>query len=163
MATEWFRIYDMAHPVWPEVDPRASFAVEEVTRSLVIGNPICHSSVMMRKRAIDELGGYNEQTVTEDADLWVRAAAAGFRLGCIQLPLAIRRIHTGQHYLHCPRLPYLWAGLQVNARAMRLLGVRTGDVPLIFLRFLWSLLPTDVRKAVIKLGAGRRIGNICFR
>jgi teichuronic acid biosynthesis glycosyltransferase TuaG len=163
MATEWFRVYGAARPVWPEIDPGACFAVEDVTGSLVVSNPICHSSVMMRKAAIIGLGGYNEEILTEDGDLWVRAVAAGHRLGCIQLPLAIRRIHAGQHYHHYPRLPYLWAGLQVKARAIRLLGVRARDVPMIVLRLLWAILPVQVRNTVIRLGAGRRIGKIRFR
>jgi glycosyltransferase involved in cell wall biosynthesis len=163
MATEWFRVYDAARPVWPEIDPGASLAVEDVTGSLVVSSQICHSSVMMRKAAIIGLGGYNEEILTEDADLWVRTAAAGHRLGCIQLPLTAKRIHAGQHFLHSPRLPYLWAGLQVKARAIRLLGVRARDVPMIALRLLWSILPLQVRKTVIKLGVGRRIGRFRFR
>jgi glycosyltransferase involved in cell wall biosynthesis len=164
MATEWFRVYDEARPVWPEIDPRAAFAVDDISKSLVVSNPICHASVMMGKGAILRLGGYDEtRRFVLDFDLWVRAVAAGLRLGRIELPLAARRIHAGQHYLHGPRWPYLWAGLQIKARAIRLLGVRTRDVPLIVLRFLWSTLPTSVRNTVIKLGTGRHKGKIRLR
>ena len=163
VATEWFRIYDAASPVWPEIEASASFAVEDVTRSLVVSSQICHSSVMMRKSAIIGLGGYDEETLIDDADLWVRAAAAGLRLGCIQLPLAAKRIHPAQFFLHSPRLPYLWAGLQVKARAIRVLGVRARDVPMIVLRLVWSILPLNVRNTVIKLGVGRRVGRFRFR
>ena len=163
IATEWFRIYDMARPVWPEVDPGASFAVEDVTGSLVVSNPICHSSVIMRRLAILGLGGYDQEILNEDYDLWVRAAAAGLRLGCLPLPLVIRRMHPGQHFLYSPKLPYLWAVVRVKARAVRLLGVRGRDVPLLVLRVLWSALPTSVRNAVIRLGTGRRIGRFRLR
>src|SRR5690606_11593497 len=158
------RVYDAARPVWPEVDLGTAPAVEDLTGSLTVSSQICHSSVMMHKAAIIGLGGYDEvRRFVLDADLWVRAAAAGHRLGCLQLPLAARRIHTGQHYLHSPRLPYLWAGLQVKARAIRLLGVRTRDVPLIVLRVIWSTLPLTVRNTVIRLGAERGIGKFRFR
>lgn len=164
VATEWFRVYDEARPVWPEIDAGASLAVGDITASLAISNPICHASVMMRKAPIVGLGGYDEaRRFVFDADLWVRAIAAGLRLGCLQLPLAARRIHQGQFYLHGPRLPYLSAALQVKARAIRVLGVRTQDLPLIVLHLLWSTLPLKVRNIVIKLGAGRRIGRIRLR
>ena len=164
MATEWFRVYDAASPVWPEIDADASVAVEDVTPTLAVSNPICHASVMMRKAAILRLGGYDEmRRFVFDWDLWIRAAEAGLRLGCIDLPLAARRIHAGQHYLHSSRLPYLWAGLQIKARAIRLLGVRKRDVPVIVLRYLWFILPTSVRNIVIKLGTGRRIGRFRLR
>jgi teichuronic acid biosynthesis glycosyltransferase TuaG len=164
MATEWFRVYDAARPVWPEINAGSVLSVEDITGQLAISNPICHASVMMRRAAILELGGYDEgRRFVFDADLWVRAIAAGLRLGCLQLPLAARRIHPGQHFLHSPRLPYLSAALQVKTRAMRLLGVRTRDLPMIALQLLWSTLPLKVRNTVIKLGTGRRIGKIRLR
>jgi teichuronic acid biosynthesis glycosyltransferase TuaG len=164
MATEWFRVYDAASPVWPEIDAGASFAVEDITRSLAVSNPICHSSAMMRKVAIIGLGGYDEaRRFVFDYDLWARSAAAGLRLGRIQLPLVAKRIHPGQHFLHCAPLRYRFAGFQARWRTMRLLGIRTRDLPMIVLRFLWTILPLRVRHAVTRIGAGRRIGKFRLR
>lgn len=163
VSSEWFRVYDAARPIWPEIDAVASFEVEEVTKALAIGNQICHSSAMMRRAAITGLGGYSEKTVTEDYDLWVRCAASGLRLGRIQLPLVAKRIHPGQHFLHSGQLRYRSAGLQVQLRAMRILGVRTRDLPLFVVRFLWSMIPQNLRHTVTRIGAGRRIGQIRIR
>ena len=164
MATEWFRVYDAASPVWLEIDPGASFAVEDITGSLAVSNPICHSSAMMRKAPIIGVGGYDEaRRFVFDYDLWARSAAAGLRLGRIQLPLVAKRIHPGQQFLHSGPLRYRLAGFQLRLQAMRLLGVRMRDIPIIGLRFVWILLPLRVRHTVTKIGAGRRIGKIRLR
>jgi teichuronic acid biosynthesis glycosyltransferase TuaG len=92
VATEYALVDGPASPAWPEIDPSAAFATKDVTRAVAISNPICHSSVMMRKGAMTGLGGYNENLLIEDYDLWVRCAAAGLRLGEIQLPLTARLV-----------------------------------------------------------------------
>lgn len=45
-----------------------------VKNSLYYRNPICHPSVMFRKRILLELGGYLGGIHSEDYDLWVRIA-----------------------------------------------------------------------------------------
>lgn len=145
VCTDWIRIVGAAHPVWPHVDPQ-SFAISDVTNGLALSNPIYHSSVMMRKAAILDLGGYSEDRHSKfDYDLWVRCAAAGLRLGRIRLPLAAQRIHPGQSYMHTRRLRNLLASLHVQWRAMRILGVRGRYLPLIPARFLWAILPLRLR------------------
>ena len=59
---------------------------------LNFGSPFVHSSIMMRKKAIDKLGGYNEQWPTkQDYELWLRAAFAGMRFACLSEPLVSLR------------------------------------------------------------------------
>jgi glycosyltransferase involved in cell wall biosynthesis len=160
IATEWVRIDGASSPLWAEVDRGACVRVEDVTRALAISNPICHSSAMIRKATVVEIGGYDEaRRVLFDYDLWVRSAAAGLRLGRIQLPLTAKRIHPGQFYLHTARMRYLWASLRVQARAMRILGFRIWHPPVIVLRFLWLVLPLSARDAISKLGGALRIGQ----
>lgn len=123
VSTDWVRIGDDADPVWPAIDALAPATVADVTDALVVNNPVCHSSAMMRRAAILGLGGYSEgQRFAFDYDLWVRSAAAGLRIGRIQLPLAAKRIHAGQHYLHADRLRYILKGAYLQLRAMRALG-----------------------------------------
>ena len=58
------------------------------------GNPFVHSSMMMRKRALDELGGYNEDWRTrQDYELWLRAAFAGKKFACLDDCLHYFRFH----------------------------------------------------------------------
>jgi hypothetical protein len=44
-----------------------------IRRAMLRGNPICQPSVMFRRQAILELGGYSGGVHAEDYDLWVRA------------------------------------------------------------------------------------------
>jgi cellulose synthase/poly-beta-1,6-N-acetylglucosamine synthase-like glycosyltransferase len=46
----------------------------EIRRALLWGNPLCHPSVMYRRQAILDLGGYQGGLHAEDYDLWLRAS-----------------------------------------------------------------------------------------
>lgn len=67
------------------------FQPKRVFEQLLEGGPILPSAVIVRKRDLDEVGGFApEVTVGEDRDLWLRLAALGtFRF--LPLPL-VRRV-----------------------------------------------------------------------
>jgi glycosyltransferase involved in cell wall biosynthesis len=48
-------------------------------------NAIPHSTVMMRRRAFDIVGGYRSVYLAEDYDLWIRFLASGARISCLNL------------------------------------------------------------------------------
>jgi glycosyltransferase involved in cell wall biosynthesis len=64
-----------------------------VRRALAWGNPIVHTSVMMRRAAVEQAGAYADMQF-EDYDLWIRMAAA-FPLANIAAPLVVRRVRAG--------------------------------------------------------------------
>lgn len=45
-----------------------------IRRALLWGNPLCHPSVMYRRQAVLDLGGYHGGLHAEDYDLWLRAS-----------------------------------------------------------------------------------------
>ena len=48
---------------------------EEIRDNLIKWNSFCHTSIMMRKEALKEVGGYDEQfKYSQDYDLWFRIA-----------------------------------------------------------------------------------------
>jgi len=164
MFSEWVRTDGRSMLDWPQVEADQTMVVTDVTRSLVMYNPVCHSSALMRKAAIVGLGGYSEELrFVVDYDLWVRCAATGLRLGRLHLPLVAKSIHPGQSYLHSSRLRYLLAGIQVQVRAMQALGVQKNEIPLIALRYLWMILPLRLRLGLRDLGFGRWAGEIRSR
>jgi len=60
------------------------------------GNVLIHSSAMMRKAAIDRVGGYDPALRTrQDYDLWMRCLEAGYRLEVMEAPLLKLRVHDG--------------------------------------------------------------------
>jgi hypothetical protein len=155
--TEPIIVNGAAARMWPEVDTSAPVVVADITRALAVHNPVVHSSAMMRKPVILALGGYDEaRRFVFDYDLWVRWAAAGIRLGRIQLPLPAKRTNPGQSYLHSSHLPYHFAGVSIQIHAIRALGIRPRSLPLIALRFLWGVLPPRARANSRRFGSSFR-------
>jgi len=63
---------------------------------LVRLNPFVHSSVMMRRSALDEAGGYESAPpVAQDYDLWMRMSRVT-RLACLPEVLVVRRLLPGR-------------------------------------------------------------------
>lgn len=52
---------------------------DQLARELFVESPLVHPSVTMRTDALRALGGYRDTGGPEDYDLWLRAAAAGWR------------------------------------------------------------------------------------
>lgn len=52
---------------------------DDVARELFVESPLVHPSVTMRTAALRARGGYRDTGGPEDYDLWLRAAAAGWR------------------------------------------------------------------------------------
>jgi glycosyltransferase involved in cell wall biosynthesis len=73
--------------------PREDHAIR---RALIRANPFVHSSVMMRRRSLDEVGGYDEALpVAQDYDLWMRLSRVT-RLANLPAPLVVRRLLPGR-------------------------------------------------------------------
>ena len=160
ISAEIITVYGTGRPVWPALEADGPEPVNDITKALALSNPICHSSVIMRRPAIVGLGGYEEgRRFVLDYDLWVRCAAAGLRLGKLQMPLAAKRIHPGQYFLHTARLRYLLASLRVQARGMRTVRAQPWQVPVIALRMGWLILPLSIRHAIGRFRESRRMVN----
>lgn len=52
----------------------------EIRRDLFVESPFAHPSVIFRKDAVVDAGGYQDRGWAEDYDLWLRLATAGARL-----------------------------------------------------------------------------------
>jgi hypothetical protein len=63
-----------------------------IRRMLVRENPFVHSSVMMRRDALEKAGGYDEQwPVAQDYDLWMRMSRIT-RMANLPDVLVVRRL-----------------------------------------------------------------------
>jgi len=61
---------------------------------LLFGNPLVHTSVLMRRRVVEEVGRYNPAyTYAQDFDLWSRIAATR-RVANLESPLVRYRSHA---------------------------------------------------------------------
>jgi glycosyltransferase involved in cell wall biosynthesis len=58
-------------------------------RDRFIESPLCHPSVMLRRAALDAVGGWRDEGVPEDWELWLRLLAGDYGLAC--LPRVLHR------------------------------------------------------------------------
>lgn len=76
--------------------PRPSaISEEDFGLHLLLTNPVAHSTMLARRSAVQDVGGYRVLP-TEDYDLWLRMAANGARLRRLALPGLAYRVHPGQ-------------------------------------------------------------------
>ncbi len=89
-----------------------------IRRALIRRNPFVHSSVMMRREALEAAGGYDEGLpVAQDYDLWVRMSRVT-RLANLPEPLVLRRLTPGR-VSSARDTDRLRAELTVKLRALR--------------------------------------------
>lgn len=69
-------------------------------------NPMNHPTVMFRKRAVEQAGGYRHRELFEDYDLWVRMLQQGAQFDNLQESLLLFRLSSqlysrrgGSHYI----------------------------------------------------------------
>jgi hypothetical protein len=58
-----------------------------VLRDRFIESPLCHPSVMLRTEVLRALGGWRDEPVPEDWELWLRIVEAGHGLSCLDATL----------------------------------------------------------------------------
>jgi glycosyltransferase involved in cell wall biosynthesis len=118
-----------------------------IRRALIRRNPFVHSSVLMRRRIIDEVGGYDPALpVAQDYELWMRMSRVT-RLANLPEPLVVRRLLPG-------RVSSARDGERLSAEALvRWRAVRGGFYPWWCAAFLVRpivarLMPRRVRALV---------------
>lgn len=68
----------------------------DIAREIFIESPLCHPSVMIRRRDLDDVGGYQERGWAEDYDLWLRLHLAGKRFAKVPQVLLSWREGAGR-------------------------------------------------------------------
>lgn len=69
---------------------------DEILRDRFVESPLPHPSVTLRRRVLEEAGGYRDLGWPEDYDLWLRLAAAGRRFRKVPEVLIEWRQHEGR-------------------------------------------------------------------
>ncbi len=77
------------------VNPCPAGARGRIHELLTVHNVMVGSSVVARRRAIEDVGGFDEDlTSIENWDLWIRIAR-GWAVDCVDEPLTLYRVHAG--------------------------------------------------------------------
>ena len=69
---------------------------EDHARQIFVESPLCHPSVVLRRSALDAVGGFRDGPFPEDYDLWLRLDAAGFGLAKVPEVLLRWRHRAGR-------------------------------------------------------------------
>jgi glycosyltransferase involved in cell wall biosynthesis len=124
-----------------------------IRRALIRRNPFVHSSVVMRRVAVEQAGGYDEAfPVAQDYDLWMRMSRVT-RMANLAEPLVVRRLGAG-------RVSEERDTERLKAEAsVRWRAVRSGAYPpwcaLFVLRpILAQALPAGTRRVLRRLRGG---------
>jgi glycosyltransferase involved in cell wall biosynthesis len=76
---------------------RPERTVAMLDTKLLTGNPLVHSSIVVRRPALAEVGGYSaDRRYQFDHDLYLRMRAAGLGLARLEEPLVLKRVHAHQ-------------------------------------------------------------------
>jgi len=57
--------------------------IEDHHAELLVESPLFHPSVLMRAQSIQRAGGYRQNGLPEDYDLWLRVVGAGYRISAV--------------------------------------------------------------------------------
>jgi glycosyltransferase involved in cell wall biosynthesis len=69
---------------------------ESIAREIFVESPLVHSSVLMRRKPLEAVGGYQEHGWAEDYDLWLRMYLSGVRFAKVPRVLLHWRDHPGR-------------------------------------------------------------------
>ncbi|MDF2694310.1 MAG: hypothetical protein K0S65_2693 [Labilithrix sp.] len=75
-------------------------------RSIFVESPVCHPSTMLRRSALEAVGGYHSGEFAEDYDLWLRLIEAGWGIAKVPRVLLRWRIHGQNTTWTDPRLSF---------------------------------------------------------
>lgn len=79
---------------------------EDHARAIFIEAPVCHPSVMLRRSALDAVGGFRAGDFAEDYDLWLRLIDAGWEIAKVPEVLLRYRVHHASMTWTDPRLTF---------------------------------------------------------
>jgi glycosyltransferase involved in cell wall biosynthesis len=73
-----------------------SYTPAEVPIALLFHNPLSHPTMIAKRSALEDVGGYSDAPVAQDYELWLRAAAKGKRIRRSAIPSLSYRISENQ-------------------------------------------------------------------
>jgi glycosyltransferase involved in cell wall biosynthesis len=120
----WASLCDEDGRTWSFEPPPNDAALR---RYLLRDNPFVHSTVMFRKQAYGDAGGYADGP-NEDYRLWIRMARA-WKIAILPDVLVMHRVRRASHSGSMPRSAALRARLAAQWDAARLLGPWSGAIP----------------------------------
>lgn len=141
-------IYDDEIPSWQDASTSVETKHTNISSKLLIQNQISHPSVLMRRKHLLELDGYNENRKSQvDYDLWLRAYTYGYKMLIINQELVGKRIHNKQSFENKNRLKYTFNSMSLKLKFI-VLNRRLFLAPVAIINFIFAQLPFKVRRYI---------------
>ena len=115
------------------------------------GTAFCHAAVMLKKDAIDAVGGYTEDPRmlrVEDVNLWIKLYAAGYRGYNIQEPLY--RMRNDQNALNRRKYIYRINSVYVRLQGCKMLKLGPKSYLKACIPMINGLVPARLRQIIRK-------------
>jgi glycosyltransferase involved in cell wall biosynthesis len=94
--------------------------ITRVDRAMLWSNPIVHSSLVVRRGALDDVGGYDQSRVAQfDYDLYLRLRDQGWGVARCELPLVLHRRHPDQFFEGLPPWRRAWSSCRLQLDHIR--------------------------------------------
>lgn len=146
VATESKIIMGKSLPIWDELGSNEISEVKDVTKRILIKNPIIHSSVLMKRKDLIEVGSYDENRKSQfDYELWIRFVQNSFRIGKMPYALTAKRIHTNQSFENKKRVSFLMNSLLLQNEAIKKMKLPRYYILFAITRAMYGLIPRKIR------------------
>lgn len=144
-----------------EVEYLPPITDKELRRILSRYNPFLHSSVMIRAKAFEEVGLYNENlNCAIDYELWIRIAKR-FKIACLPDLLVMQRFHSLQYFAEgLEEEEHLKTHTNVSLKAAKELNVPIYLYIPPIVNYAYARLPYKFRQVVRGTGLNKSIKKI---
>lgn len=145
MVGSWCYLIDLTNN--RKMECRPPISDKEIKRYMQKDNPFIHSSIMMRRSVIEEVGGYKLIKGMEDYELWIRIAK-NYKVANIPLFLVTRyenrNLYTRPYYKGLNKYDIYARRLNCQLKAVKNFGI--------FPQTFWYILRTVISMVLYKLG-----------
>jgi glycosyltransferase involved in cell wall biosynthesis len=121
--------------------PRGVVGILDVTVELRRRNPVAHSGLLLRRAAVEAIGGYPQRQKQIDYDLLVRLAATGSRIGLVDHIEVANRVHSERNFQSRNQTRYRWGGTLIQWKALRAIPGPLVDYGIVIGRVVLIALP----------------------
>ena len=118
---------------------------------VVTGAPIHHAPVMIRREALESIGGYSTSSNTlrvEDVDLWIRLYYAGYR--CYNLQEALYSMRDDRNAFQRRKYRYRINSTIIRLKGCQMMHLGIKSYLLSFLPMIVGLIPERMRRGIRK-------------
>ena len=118
-------------------------------RQFIFRNPVCHSSVLIKKNILDKFLYDENRANLYDYELWIRINYHNKTFLKIEEDLTFKRIHKNQQYENKKRLFYIYSTFLLKISAYKKFKQNYLDLIIIIITTLYSIIPQKIRSIIM--------------